>query len=43
MMKTSFVHGVPIRCILVIAGLLAAIIPARRAANLNILEALSYE
>jgi len=27
----------------VIAGLLAAIIPARRAANLNILEAISYE
>ena len=27
----------------VVAGLLAAIVPARRAANLNILEAISYE
>ena len=27
----------------VIAGLLAAIIPARRAANLNVLEAIAYE
>ena len=27
----------------VVAGLLAAILPARRAANLNILEAISYE
>jgi putative ABC transport system permease protein len=30
-------------CVAVVAGVLAAILPARRASRLNVLEALQYE